>query len=86
MPTVTLSDKGQITLPAALRKKLRLRPRTQLDVSESNGVVMLKPVRDIMDLAGIFAEYAQGRSNDWDEIREYTERAVAEEVAREGLD
>ena len=83
MPIVTLSDKGQITLPAALRKKLRLRPRTQIDVSEINGVVTLKPVRDIMDLAGIFAEAAKGRSNDWDEIREYTERAVAEEAMRE---
>ena len=83
MPTVTLSDKGQITLPAALRKRLGLRPRARMDGSESNGVVMLKPVRDIMDLAGIFADAAKGRSNDWDEIREYTERAVAEEAMRE---
>jgi AbrB family looped-hinge helix DNA binding protein len=83
MPTVTVSEKGQITLPAALRKKLRLRPRSQVDLIETDGGVMIKPVRDIMDLAGIFAEAAKGRSNDWDEIREYTERAVAEEAMRE---
>ena len=83
MPTVRLSEKGQITLPAALRRKLHLRPHTQLDVTESDGGLVLKPVRSISDLAGIFADAAKGRSNDWDEIRAYTERAVAEEAMRE---
>jgi len=44
MPTATLTSKGQITLPAALRARLHLEPGDQLDFWEDDtGVLRVSP-------------------------------------------
>jgi AbrB family looped-hinge helix DNA binding protein len=40
---LTLSSKGQIVLPAALRRSLRLRPRAKLEAEERDGGIFLRP-------------------------------------------
>jgi len=43
--TLTLSSKGQIVLPAPMRRSLRLRPRARLTAEERDGGVFLRPVK-----------------------------------------
>ena len=42
---LTLSSKGQIVLPAHMRRSLRLRPRAKLTAEERDGGVFLCPVK-----------------------------------------
>jgi antitoxin PrlF len=55
MPTSTLTSKGQITLPKAIRDYLKLRPGHRLEFEiTSNGTVFLRPRnRDVRELKGI---------------------------------
>ena len=55
MPMITVTSKGQVTLPAATRAKLRLVAGSKLSVSENErGEIVLKPkTGDIRNLRGI---------------------------------
>ena len=45
MSTLTMSSKGQLTVPRALREKLKLRPGCQVDVRvDDQGRLILTPV------------------------------------------
>jgi len=41
--TLTVSSRGQITLPANLRKRLGIRPRGVLSAEEKGGELVLRP-------------------------------------------
>lgn len=41
---IQMSSKGQIVIPAALRKKLKLTTRTQIRVEERDGQIILHPI------------------------------------------
>jgi antitoxin PrlF len=55
MTTITMTSKGQVTLPAATRAKLRLVAGTKLTVTENDrGEIVLRPkTGDIRNLKGI---------------------------------
>ncbi len=55
MPTATLSTKGQITIPKAIREKYGLAPGDRIEFFEdSDGVVTIWPVNeDISRLKGM---------------------------------
>jgi antitoxin PrlF len=55
MPTATITSKGQVTVPAEVRRRLRLASGDQLDFEITpSGEVRVQPSRsDIRDLAGI---------------------------------
>ncbi len=55
MTTVTLTSKGQTTIPKKVRKFLRLSPGDKLDfVIEGEGRVLLRPATiDVLDLRGL---------------------------------
>jgi len=40
----TMTSKGQVVIPAALRKKFGLTPQTQLAISEEEGKIVLQPI------------------------------------------
>jgi len=86
MITAQVSDKGQITIPASVRKKLGLKPKSRVEIEIRDNVAVIRPMKSISELYGIFHEAAKGKTTDWDEIIDETMRIVAEEVAREGLD
>lgn len=44
MIRVILKDRGQVTIPAKVRKSLRLRSGDVLEVRVSNGDIVLKPL------------------------------------------
>jgi AbrB family looped-hinge helix DNA binding protein len=83
MISVRISDKGQITLPAKARRKLGLRPGAKLEVIVKEEGIDLRPLKTIMDVAGIFHDAAKGKSTDWDAIREEATKRVAEEIIHE---
>jgi AbrB family looped-hinge helix DNA binding protein len=83
MTTLRISDKGQITLPAKLRRSLRLEPRSRVTVEVREDGILLRPETTARELEGILRLPADRRKLSWDEEREIMERAVAEEVAGE---
>jgi AbrB family looped-hinge helix DNA binding protein len=42
---LTLSSKGQLVLPAPVRRRLKLRKRAKLELEERDGGVFLRPAR-----------------------------------------
>jgi len=86
MITAQLSDKGQITVPARVRRKLGMKPRSRVEIEVRDNELVLRPMKSVSELSGILHEYAKGKTTDWDTIRKETMRIVAEQVAREGLD
>jgi antitoxin PrlF len=54
MPTTTVTSKGQITIPAEIRKALKLKPGNRIDFYETeNGEYVLRPKnRSIREMEG----------------------------------
>jgi antitoxin PrlF len=49
----TITDRGQTTIPAAIRKALKLKPRQRLTYEVRQEGVLIRPeVESLMDLAG----------------------------------
>jgi len=59
---IVVSDRGQITLPSAIRKRLGIEPGGVLVVEESNGTLVLKPAAVVALEAYSDADIAR-----WDE-------------------
>ncbi len=77
-----ISNKGQITLSAAVRRKLGILPNSQVEVIVKEGEIAIRPLKRVSELAGVLKRYARkGAAQDWAAVREQTEFAVAEEVA-----
>jgi AbrB family looped-hinge helix DNA binding protein len=52
MTTTTATIKGQVTIPAPLRKKLNIRQGTKISVKEKGGKIIMEPLPDDMLQAG----------------------------------
>lgn len=59
--TVTVSSKGQITLPSKLRRQLKLVKGEQLLVVQEENAIKLVPVPKLSELAGVDQELFKGR-------------------------
>ena len=55
MKVVTLSSKGQIVIPAKVRKKLSLKEGDSLVIVEENDGIRLQPLVNIAELWGVDA-------------------------------
>ncbi len=47
MSTVTVSDKGQVVIPAAIRYRLGIKPGTKLDFDLEGDSIRVRPLRPI---------------------------------------
>jgi AbrB family looped-hinge helix DNA binding protein len=81
MTTVKISEKGQITLPAAARKQLGLNPSSLAEIEVLDGALMIRPLRSIRDVRGSLARFVTGGYVDWETARSETEKIVARQVA-----
>lgn len=78
MATATLTDKGQITIPGAIRKLLGLLPRQKVLFVPHDGKVELVPLKEnLMDLYGTFHSKEVEPVEDWAEIRKVVKKKVA---------
>lgn len=68
---VAVSKKGQITIPARLRKKFKIEEGTRLEVIETEEGILFKPKKSLWDLIGSGAPYAtvEEVKKDLDEMR-----------------
>lgn len=86
MTVVRVSERGQISIPAAVRRKLGIKPKSRVRVEIRENEIIIKPVKSISEVAGIFHEYANGKTTDWDTQRAIAMEAVAREVMSETED
>ena len=86
MKTLQVSDKGQITLPAEMRKRFGLNGRSRVHAEVNDKGILIVPARSVREVRGIFREAAKNVPDDWEAARSEAEKAVAEKVASEGLD
>lgn len=83
MTKVRVSEQGRITIPADVRRKLGIQPGDELALEAREDEAVLRPLRSVDELFGIFHEYAQGRDAEWDTVRREAQEAVAKQVADE---
>ncbi len=84
MTSAKVSSKGQITLPADARRKLGIEPNSRVDVVVRDNEIVIRPLKTIAELEGIFHKYVQGRKPvPWEQQRREMEQAVAREVEDE---
>ena len=58
---VTVSSKGQVTIPSKLRKRLRIVKGERFLVVKENSAIKLGPVPKLSKLAGVDEEVFKGR-------------------------
>jgi AbrB family looped-hinge helix DNA binding protein len=58
---VTVSSKGQVTIPSKLRKRLRIVKGERFVVVQENSAIKLVPVPKLSKLAGVDEELFRGR-------------------------
>ena len=82
MAIATLTAKWQVTIPADVRKNLGLKPRERLSFQGSGEGMVVRPVRDLMDLYGAGRDAVKGPV-DFDRLREESTAGLAEDAVRE---
>jgi len=75
MPTSTISTKGQITLPARMRKQLGMKPRDRVAIDVIEDAIVIKRAVNFFELRGFL-----GKSLSPGEERKRMEAAVAKHV------
>jgi len=66
-----------------MRRKLGIEPRCRVELELRDNEIIVRPLKAISEVAGVFRQYAEGISADWESVRTETQRAVAREVAHE---
>jgi AbrB family looped-hinge helix DNA binding protein len=77
-----ITSKGQITIPAAIRHRLGLKPRDKVQFELAGDAAIIRPAPSKL-LAGYGAVAPTARPEDWRKVREDFEQGVAEEVTAE---
>ena len=84
MPFARVSSKGQITLPAEIRRKLSIEPNSRVDIVLRDAEIVIRPLKTVSELKGILRDHVRGRERlSWDEERRRMEELVAREVEDE---
>ncbi len=52
MTEVSVTPKGQVTIPVELRRKYRIQPGSKVEITEEEGKITIKKIASILDLAG----------------------------------
>jgi len=52
MTEVSVTPKGQVTIPVELRKKYKIKPGSKVEITEEEGKITIKKIASILDLAG----------------------------------
>lgn len=83
MGTATLTEKGQITIPRAIRKMLGLTAHQKLLFVPKKGSVELVPVKgSLLDLFGVFHSKKIRKVGDWQKVRSAVRKRLPVRRAR----
>lgn len=77
--TVSITSQGQISIPAKLRRKLRLDKNEKALVSEEDGKIIIEPIKDFLELGGSLKTTIKA---DPKQIREAFEQYLADEAVK----
>ena len=81
MRLAKVSSRGQITLPADIRRKLGIEHESRVELTVSDSAIIVRPLKAIEQLDGILHKYLVGRERlSWDEERRRMEQAVARDA------
>lgn len=72
MTVSTISTKGQITLPADMRRKLKIKPKDRVVLEMTGDAILIKKVPDFFELEGFL-----GPAKSFEEERKEMKNAVA---------
>ncbi len=76
-----VSNRGRVTLPAAVRRQLGIVFHSQVELVLREGEIIIRPLKRASVLAGVLSRCARkGSTEDWDTIRQQTETAIGQEV------
>jgi AbrB family looped-hinge helix DNA binding protein len=56
MQTITISAKGQVVMPANVRKKFNLKKGEKLAIIEEKGYIKMVPPADLTSLCGVWSD------------------------------
>jgi AbrB family looped-hinge helix DNA binding protein len=70
MTEISVTSKGQITIPAHLRKKYNIDETSKVEVIEENGKLVIKKLVTIFDLAGTGDGEPETIKRELDQLRE----------------
>lgn len=79
---VSLSQKGQVTIPKNVRDALGLRPSDRVMFDVQDGVAVMRPVGNFLDRFG--SVKPRNRPEDFKKMREEVSRQIGREIALEG--
>jgi AbrB family looped-hinge helix DNA binding protein len=84
MPAIEtrLTQKGQVTIPIEIRKRLGLKARDAVRFEVEGDTVTLKPVKSTL-LKGFGAVKPRRKPEDWKSLRKEVEEGIAEEATKE---
>jgi len=69
----TVTQKGQVTIPVAMRRKLGLKTNGRVRFELKKQKIVLEPVLDLLDVAGTF-KVGKNKGVDPVKAREYMEK------------
>lgn len=78
----TMTQKGQVTIPAAIRARLGLRAKDRVRFEVEGDEVKIRPAASKL-LAGFGAVAPYQRPEDWHEVEEAVQQLMAADVAVE---
>ena len=78
----TMTQKGQVTIPAAIRARLGLRPKDRVRFEVDGDEVKLRPASSKL-LAGFGAVAPRHRPEDWNDVDDAVQQLMAADVAAE---
>ncbi|MCR4420147.1 MAG: AbrB/MazE/SpoVT family DNA-binding domain-containing protein [Clostridia bacterium] len=81
MEVTSLSVKGQVVIPKALREALGLRPGDKFVVTSEGDAVVLRPVRENL-IDRLFGKYADLDLDLWGDLRESRRREREKDLGR----
>lgn len=79
MTTMAVSEKGQITLPIEMRRKLGLGKSSRVRVELEGDRIIVRRARTAAELAGVLARRAKPGTT-WEMEREAIEKSIAQEA------
>ncbi len=75
MTEVSVTRKGQITIPVELRRKFGIIEGSKVEVAEEEGIIVIKRLPSIFDLAG-----SSSRKGDIGELKRMLDEMRAEDA------
>ena len=79
----TVTQKGQVTIPAEIRKALKLQARDRVEFTLVDGEARLRPAKSVVE-ATAGAVKARYKITGWSKLRRAVEEDIAEDVMQEG--